>query len=135
MKPKTKILLLLFGLIFPYMGFVMFRALTHPENPFPKWFLYAAPCYFIGSMAVFVVLRKKILSSAPPLGLAAQNAQRLVAARSVRRLGYIWWVGSIFYFLNGGLREPVWTTVLGLCWVSFLSWVFFREAKIGRAHV
>lgn len=68
MKPKTKILVLLFGLIFPYMGFVMYRVLTHPENPFPKWFWYAAPCYLIVSMAVFVVLRKKFLASAPPRG-------------------------------------------------------------------
>jgi hypothetical protein len=73
MKPKTKILLLLFGLIFPYMGFVMCRALTHPENPFPKWFLYAAPCYFIGSIAVFVVLRKKILASASASDLVVQK--------------------------------------------------------------
>lgn len=34
MKPKTKILFLLSGLILPYIGLVMYRALTHPENPF-----------------------------------------------------------------------------------------------------
>lgn len=129
MKPKTKILFLLFSLIFPYMGFVMYRALTHPENPFPKWFFYAAPCYVLGSIALFVVLRKEILASASPLGLAEQAAQRLEAARSVRRLGYIWWVGPVFYFLDGGFKEPAWTTILGLCWVGLLSWVCFREAK------
>jgi hypothetical protein len=135
MKSKTKILFLLFGPIFPYMGFVMYRALVHPENPFPKWFLYAAPCYFVGAIALFVVLRKKILASASPLGLAEKNTQRLAAARSVRRMAYIWWVGPVFYFLNGGLGEPVWTTILGLCWVGFLSWVCFREAKKIEAKV
>ena len=103
---EAKDVMLLFGLISPYMGFVMYRVLTHPENPLPKWSLYASPCYFLGSMVLFVVLRKKILARATPLGLAEQNAQRLAAARSVRRMEYIWWVGPVFYFLNGGLREP-----------------------------
>jgi hypothetical protein len=135
MKPKTKILFLSFGLMFPYMGFAMYRALAHPENPFPKWFIYAAPCYFLGAMAVFVLLRKWILASASPLGLPEKNAQRLAAARSLRRAGYIWWVGPIFYFLDGGLSVPAWTTILGLCWVGFLSWVCFREAKKIEAKV
>ena len=129
MKPKTKILFLLPCLIFPYMGFVMYRVLTHPEHPFPQWFFYAGPCYFIGSMLVFVVARKKIVTNAPPLAPSERNTQRLAAARSFRRLGYIWWFGPLIYFVNGGGKEPVWTTMLGLCWVSFLSWVCFREAK------
>lgn len=129
MKPKTKILFLLPCLIFPYMGFVMYRVLTHPEHPFPQWFFYAGPCYFIGSMLVFVVARKKIVTNAPPLAPSERNTQRLAAARSFRRLGYIWWFGPLIYFVNGGLKEPVWTTMLALCWVSFLSWVCFREAK------
>jgi hypothetical protein len=91
MKPKTKILFLLLGLIFPYLGFVMYSVLTHPEHPFPKMVLLAAPCYLIGSMLVFVVVRKKIVINAPPLAPPEKNAQRLAAARSVRRLGYIWW--------------------------------------------
>ena len=129
MKTKTKIVFLLFGLILPYMGFVLYRALAHPENPFPKWFLYAAPVYFVGAMVPFVLLRKRILAGAPRLGVAEQNAQRLAAARAARRLGYIWWIGPIFYFFDGGLRQPVWTTILGLFWVSFLTWMCFREAK------
>ena len=135
MKPKIKIILLLFGLTFPYAGFVMYRALTHPGDPFPKWFLYAAPVYFLAAMVAFVLLWKKILASAPPLGLPEQNAQRLAAARAARRLGYIWWIGPILYFLNGGLRQPVWTTVLGLSWVGFLSWTCFRSAKKLEAKV
>ena|SRR5215831_2409918 len=129
MKAKIRILFLLFGLLFPYISFVMYRVLAHPERPFPKWFFYAAPCYFIGSMLVFVIVRKKIMANARPMALPERNAQRLAAARSVRRLGYIWWGGPLIYFLNGGLKEPVLITVLGLCWVSLLSWVCFREAK------
>jgi len=53
----------------------------------------------------------------------------------MRRMGYIWRVGPVFCFLNGGLGEPVWTTILGLCWVGFLSWVCFREAKKIEAKV
>ena len=130
MKPKTKMLVLMFGLILPYMGFVLYRVFTHPEHPFPSWFPYVAFCYFVGAIALFIVLRRKIIAGAPSLGLAEQNAQRLSAARAARRLGYMWLIGPVFYLLSGGLTQaPAWVSVLGLSWVGFLSWVCFREAK------
>jgi hypothetical protein len=135
MKTKTKILFLTLGLICPYMGLVMYRVLAYPEHPFPTWFLYAAPSYLIGSVLVFVAVRKKIVANPAPLATPERNAQRLAAARSIRRLGYIWWFGPFIYFINGGLREPVWSTMFGLCWVCLLSWVCFREAKKIEAKV
>jgi hypothetical protein len=50
MKSRAKILLLLFGLMVPYMGFVLYRAFAYPQHPFPDWFLYVGPCYFFGSI-------------------------------------------------------------------------------------
>jgi len=130
MKPKTKVLLFFVIFLFPYLGFVMYRALTHPEHPFPTWFLYVAPCYLVGGIFLFVLLRKRIMAGGPSLHLAEQNAQRLKAARSLRRLGYMWLLGPVFFFLSGGQKgEPKWAIVLGVAWVGFLIWASFREAK------
>jgi hypothetical protein len=130
MKPKARMLFLIVSLMLPYMGFVMYRALTHPQHPFPSWFLYIGPCYFIGSIVLVTVLRKRIIAGAQPLRAEVQRVQTVSAARAARRLGYIWLVGPVFYILNGGLsREPVWITVLGLSWVGFLSWASFRVAR------
>jgi hypothetical protein len=130
MKPKTKVLVLLLSLILPYMGLVMYRVFAHPEHPFPRWFLYAAPCYFLVTVTLFAVLRKRILLAAPPIGLAEQNTQRLSAARAVRRVGYIWLLGPVFVFISGGFKdEPFWAVALDLSWVGFLSWATFRDAR------
>lgn len=130
MKPKAKILALIVTLLLPYMGFVMYRAFTHPHQLFPTWFLYVGPCYFIGSIILATVLRKKIMAGAQTLRPEEQKTQNIAAARAARRLGYIWLIGPVYYLLNGGLfREPWWFTVLGLSWVGFLVWASFRVAR------
>jgi hypothetical protein len=75
-KPNVKILVLIFGLMAPYMGFVIYRALTHPQQPFPGWFLYAGPCYLIGSIVLATVLRKRIIGSPVLLPTEEQEGQR-----------------------------------------------------------
>jgi hypothetical protein len=130
MKPKAKILVLILGLTLPYMSFVIYRAFTHPQHPFPSWFLYVGPCYFIGSIILATVLGKRIIANAQPLRAEEQKAQTVSAARAARRLGYIWLIGPVFYVLNGGpIRQPWWVTVLGFSWVGFLSWASFRAAR------
>ena len=130
MKPKARMLFVIVSLMLPYMGFVMYRALTHPQHPFPSWFLYIGPCYFIGSIILVTVLRKRIIAGVQPLRAEEQKAQTVSAARAARMLGYIWLAGPVFYLLNGGpFREPVWLTVLVLSWVGFLSWASFRVAR------
>lgn len=114
----------------PCMGFVIYRALTHPQQPFPGWFLYAGPCYLIGSIVLATVLRKRIIGSPVLLPTEEQEGQRISAAHVARRMGYIWLVGPVVYFFNGEVsREPLWLTVVMLSWVGFLSWGSFRVAK------
>lgn len=130
MKPATKMLVLIITLMLPYMGFVMYRVFTHPQFLFPTWFLYVGPCYFIGSIVLAVVLRKRMLAGTQPLPADEQKTQSVLASRAARRLGYIWLIGPVFYVLNGGpLREPWWVTALGLSWVGFLVWASFRVAR------
>jgi len=91
MKPKAKTLVLMLGLMLPYMGFSLYRVLTYPQHPFPTWFLYVAPCYFFGSIALLVVIRRKIAGDSP-----VQDSDR-------RNLKWLWTgVGlSSLIFLNG----------------------------------
>jgi hypothetical protein len=91
MKPGTKILVVMLGLMLPYMGFALYRAFTYPQHPFPSWFLYVGPCYFFGSIALPVVLRKKIVGDTLP-----QDLDR-------RKLKWLWTGAGLSFliFLNG----------------------------------
>jgi hypothetical protein len=130
MKAKTRIVLLIIGLILPYMVFVLYFALQLPQHPLPKWFPYVAACYFFGFIFFFPFLRKKVVANAPPVSAEEQKAQSVSAARAGRMLGYIWLVGPVLYCLSGGpLREPWWVTFFGFAWAGFLSWTSFRIAK------
>jgi hypothetical protein len=103
MKPGTKILVLMLGLMLPYMGFALYRAFTYPQHPFPSWFLYVAPCYFFGSIALLVVVRKKIVGETPPQGLDKQTRSVASIEGDRRRLKLLW-IGTGTYcliFLNG----------------------------------
>jgi hypothetical protein len=130
MKPKTKMLLLIFGLILPYMGFVEYRVLKYPSHPFQSWFPYAAICYFICFVLALRVGRKRIFASAVPLSSEAQTAQNRLSARAGRVLGYIFLIKPGLYLLSGGLTEiPSWITAVGFSWAVFLSWFCFHTAR------
>jgi RsiW-degrading membrane proteinase PrsW (M82 family) len=89
MKPKTRILLLLIGLILPYMVFVLYFASRSPLEPLPKWFPYVAACYFLGSIFLFPFLRKRVLAGSAPQSAEERKVQSISAARAARRMGYI----------------------------------------------
>jgi len=122
----TRILLLFVGLILPFIAFVLYFA----SKPLPVWFPYAAACYFFACIFVFPTLKKRVLAGVPAPTPEEQKAQNISGARALRRLGYIWLIGPVFYVLSGGpIRNPWWATVLGLSWAGFLSWISFHEAK------
>jgi hypothetical protein len=130
MTHKTKILTLLFSLILPYVALAAYMGFTLRGNTVPIWFLYAAPCYLVVAVSVFILGRKRILASSPAPGIAEQKKQNISGAKAVRRLGYIWLIGPLLYLLDGGLKaHPAWLTFLGFAWAGFLSWASFRQAK------
>lgn len=130
MTQRAKILILFFSLILPYAAFALYLALTLRGNTFPLWFPYAALCYLVVAVSVFMVGRKRIVASTPPPGVAEQAKQNLSGARAARRLGYIWLIGPVSYLLNGGPKvNPAWVTVVGFSWAGFLSWASFHQAK------
>ena len=103
MKPGTKIIVVMLGLMLPYMGFVLYRAFTYPQHPFPSWFLYVGPCYFFGSIALLVVQRKRIVGDAPPHDFDKQRRSAAGIEGDRRRLKLLW-IGAGLYsliFLNG----------------------------------
>jgi hypothetical protein len=103
MKPQAKILALLIGLMLPYMGFVLYRAFTYPEHILPNWFLYVGPCYFFGSIALAVVLRKKTAGATAPQDSESQRHSAADLEVDRRRLKSLW-IGVGLYsliFLNG----------------------------------
>jgi hypothetical protein len=126
MKPTTKILVSAVGLMLPYIGFAVYLSWTHPQNPhpFPNWFLYVAPCYFFGSIALLVALRKRIVGNIPPQDVEKQ-ARSAADIESDRRRLKMLWMGVGLYsliFLNSlrmGLANlgqlPLIAIILGEC--------------------
>ena len=93
MKPKAKMLLLAWGLLLPYMAFILYHAFSDRQRPiqFPSWFPYVGPLYFFGSIALLVLLRKKIEGDTPDTNSSSRNLKWL-------------WLGVGLYtliFLNG----------------------------------
>ena len=132
-KPAAKLVLLLLALIVPYMWLAMYFALRLPQRPFPTWFLCVAPIYFFGSILLAVALRKRMRDDGTPDELQRRKSSTV---RAARRMGYIWLIGPAIYILSGEpFREPIWTTVLGLSLVGFLSWASFRIAKKNEKEV
>ncbi len=130
MTPKTKIMILLFSLIIPYVAFAGYLGFTLGGNQFPLWFPYAALGYLAIAFAIFYFGRKKILAGAQILSAEQQAKQNLAGARSMRLMGYLWLLGPAVSLLSGGVRaNPVWITVGGFAWAGFLSWASFRQAK------
>jgi len=55
MTPRRKIVLLMFGLIVPYMALVMYFVFPrsgHPEPILPSWFPYFGLSYILGSIVL-----------------------------------------------------------------------------------
>ena len=130
MTQKTKILILLFSLILPYAALAAYMGFTLRGHNVPMWFPYAALSYFVVAVSVFIFGKKRIVASSPAPDMVEQKKQNISGAKAVRRLGYNWLIGPLFYSLDGGLKaNPGWVTCLGFAWAGFLSWASFHQAK------
>lgn len=130
MTRKTKILILLFSLILPYAALAVYMALTLRGDTLPMWFIYTALCYLVVSVFLFIFGKKRIIANSPAPETAEQKKRNISGAKAIRRLGYIWLIGPLFYVLDGGLKtNPAWVTALGFSWAGFLSWASFHQAR------
>jgi hypothetical protein len=103
MKRQAKLLVLMLVLILPYMDFILFCVFTYPQHAFPNRFLYVGPCYFFGSIALAVVLRKRFVSVSPLQSLERETHSAAGIDVDGRRLKGLW-IGTAVYsliFLNG----------------------------------
>ena len=66
MKPKIRILALIFGLVLPYIGLVMYFSLRIQEHPLPTWFPYFGLSYTLAAMMVVMFFGRRINRAARP---------------------------------------------------------------------
>ena len=59
-KPKTRVLTLLFALILPYLAVVMYFATRIQEHPLPTWFPYFGLSYMLGTILLVTAFSKRI---------------------------------------------------------------------------
>lgn len=107
MKPKNKILGLIFGLLLPYFTLVMYFVLRlqgHPkEQPFPTWFPYFAMSYFLGTILLVSVVGRRIARS------AEANSTPKAKLRPAVRIAMRAWAGYLIaawciFFLYGAVE-------------------------------
>jgi hypothetical protein len=103
MSPKARVTLLLLGLAFPYLVFVLYFILTAipgSENPFPSWFPWVALTYMLSGIVAASVLGPRIFRNAPPPP-QAQARRAFTIAKGWSLYLVLVWSG---FFLYGGYR-------------------------------
>jgi hypothetical protein len=104
-KPKTKILALMFGLLLPYFALAMYFAFRIREHPLPTWFPYFGLSYFLGTILLVMAFARKISHSAQAGTVEKpQSALRWIARAWAAYLVTIW---------SGGFLWGTYQTILG----------------------
>jgi hypothetical protein len=104
-KPKTKILTLLFALILPYMAVVMYFALRIQDHPLPTWFPYFGLSYILGTILLVTAFSKIIHRNVPP-----QSSEK---ARPAVRWMLRAWAGYLVVIWSGAFVWGLYETVMG----------------------
>ena len=66
MQAKSKIRVLIFGLVLPYFAVVMYFILRLQDHPLPTWFPYFGMAYLLGGGIVVAVVSRRIARGAQP---------------------------------------------------------------------
>lgn len=123
MKPKTKILILVFSLVLPYMALVMYFALRIQEHPLPIWFPYFGLSYILGTIIVVMVFSRKIYRTAGPVSEKKPKSVLLWLGRAWMVYLVVLWCG---FFLRDAYR-----TLTG----SLFSWHLLDYSRGGYTRI
>jgi membrane protease YdiL (CAAX protease family) len=107
MNPKYKPLifvLLVFVLLVPYLGFVLYYSPQFPPNQWPSWFTNTIAIWFVVNFLILMLLGKRIFRGQPAEAVEPQKVRR--ASRILQVFGgYLVIVWSILFLY--GLRETI----------------------------
>jgi hypothetical protein len=90
MNPKYKPLifvLLVFVLLVPYLGFVLYYSPQFPPNQWPSWFTNTIAIWFVVNFLILMLLGKRIFRGQPAEAVEPQNG-----APCLSDTASIWWV-------------------------------------------
>jgi hypothetical protein len=104
MNPKHRPAIL-FGIVFvlmaPYLGFVMYYSQRFPSNQWPAWFTNTIAVWFIANFLIIVLLVKRISRGQT---VEPQKARRASAIAQIVGL-YVLIVSSVFFLY--GAKETI----------------------------
>jgi hypothetical protein len=124
MKPRTKILVLIFSLIVPYMALAMYFVLRIGEHSLPTWFPYFGIFYILGTMIFVMLFSRRISRGAPPGPAAKPRPAALWLARTWSAYLVIIWSGffiwGAYQTISGNFE---WQRALfaGACLLAFIG--------------
>jgi hypothetical protein len=134
-KPKTKILALIFGLVLPYIALVMYFALRIQEHPLPTWFPYFGLSYILATMIVVMVFSRKVYRGTQPEGVEKPKSVWLWLGRA--------WMSYLVAIWSGGFLWGAYLTFKGnlewqrsvpagaflLAFIALFSWALYKDFK------
>jgi len=134
-KPKAKILALIFALVLPYFALVMYFVLRIQGHPLPTWFPYFGLSYILGTIVVVMVFSRKI-SSGAQLGTVEKPKSAL------RWMGRLW-AGYLIAIWSGFFLWGTYQTISGnldwkravpagaflLAFIALFSWLLYKDIK------
>ena len=143
MTAQKKFVLLIFGMVLPYMAFVMYFALSMPSGTarLPMWFAYFGMSYFLLCTVVAAVIGRKWFRNTVTTPLTKK--QSILA-----RIGELWvlylvivWTGLFIY----GVRDvisgelPLGRAIPGglflLAFIGIFSWSLHRSFQARKGKV
>lgn len=80
MKPGTKLVLLMFGLMIPYMSFFIYFAMQSPSGHLPTWLTNTLAIWFCCNFAIAILLARRIFGTRSNSGDVAKLSPQNVTA-------------------------------------------------------
>jgi len=128
-------LVLIYGLVLPYIALVMYFALRIRDHPLPAWFTYFAPSYMLAAMILVTLVSRNLRRSTPP--------EREEGTPSVWRWVARAWSAYLVAIWSGLLLWGAYLTVRGrlewqrsvpagaflLAFIALFSWPLYKDFK------
>jgi hypothetical protein len=139
MSGRSKTLFLIFGLVLPYSGLVMYFVSRLPEHPLPLWFPYFGAFYLLGTVVLVAVVAPRFSSGLQYDGVenppAASPSVRW-RALSLVAFWCVFLVYGTYKTLTGAIpvARAIPAGLILSAGIGLFSWLLYRDYNASVHH-